>query len=342
MFAHLKALEWYARRAEGPPVNVICLFEGEEEIGSEQLLRFVRTRGDELRADVAVVSDTPMLRRDQPAIMYSMRGDLYVDLEVTGPAHELHSGRFGGVVRNPLAVLGKLLGELHDDDGRVAIEGFYDHVRDVSPSERAFMRCAGPADEDILRETGGVPAGERGYSLYERQTVRPSLEIAGLAGGYAGSGVRGVVPARAVAKLDFRLVPDQTPETVEILFRRYLEQHLPPGVRATLRRRMRAEPVALDRSDPYVRMAARAYEVGFGRSPVLLRGGGSLPVVASFQRELGLPTVLMGFALLEDRPHAPDESFAIERLLAGAVTSAAFMDGVARAAGSIRARGQTS
>ena len=233
LFAHVKAIESLLKSKRRLPVNVKCLFEGEEEIGSPNLLPFLQRNRRALRADAAVMSDTRMLGPDQPALTYSLRGQLALELELHGPHHDLHSGNFGGAVHDPLQVLCEIVARLHDRDGRIAIPGFYERVRRWSEAEREYLARTGPSDQTILRDASAAAAwGERGYSIYERLTLRPSLAVTGLQGGHGGAGPKGVIPGRAVAKLHFRLVPDQEPEEIERLVRRFIVRVAPPTVRS--------------------------------------------------------------------------------------------------------------
>jgi acetylornithine deacetylase/succinyl-diaminopimelate desuccinylase-like protein len=334
MFTHVKALEAYLQMTGALPVNVKCLFEGEEEIGSPNLLPFVVRNKNEFAADAAVMSDTRMLGPNRPAINYAERGALYLELDVEGPEHDLHSGNFGGAVHNPLQALCEMIAKLHDANGRIAFPGVYDSVRSWSKEERAHMARAGPSDDQILDDAQvELGWGERGYSLYERLTLRPVLTINGISGGYQGPGAKGVIPSRATAKLSFRLVPDQDPREVDRLFRKHIARIAPPTVHATVRTMSNAEPVLIDPQHPAVRAARLAYRKGFGAAPVFLRSGGTIPVLSAFQKTLGIPTVLMGFALPDDRTHAPNEKFHIPNFFRGIETSIWFMDALAGAHG---------
>ncbi|WP_310394994.1 dipeptidase [Hymenobacter sp.] len=325
-FTHLKALEILLQTGRPLPLNVKVLLEGEEEIGSPHLGAFIREHRDRLRADWAVLSDTNLLSAAQPALTYGLRGSLSAELEVHGPAAELHSGIFGGAVLNPLQALCELLAGLHDRHGRVALPGFYDAVRPAAPAERAYLRRHGPPDAQLLREAQvGQGWGEAGYSLYERTTLRPSLSITGLGGGYQGAGIKSVIPPRAAAKLSFRLAPGQDPHAVERQLRQYLARRTPPQVRATLTAQLHARPYTVAPTHPVMRAAGRAYATGFGRRPVLQRSGGTIPVVTLFEEELGIPTVLMGFGLPDDRKHGPDEFLHLPNFWRGIQTSLAFM-----------------
>jgi acetylornithine deacetylase/succinyl-diaminopimelate desuccinylase-like protein len=343
LFAHVKALEILLAGLPRPPrsprlprlprlpVNVKCLFEGEEEIGSPHLAEFLRRHRGALQADAAVMSDTRMLGRDRPALTYALRGGLGFELEVMGPRHDVHSGNFGGAVANPLQALCAIVAGLEGPGGRIAVPGLYDRVRRWSATERRRMAASGPSDAAILADAGADRGrGESGYSLYESVTLRPALTVNGILGGYQGAGGKGVIPARAAAKLSFRLVPDQEPEEIERLVRRQVERLTPPGVRVRLTARLHARPALLDRAAPVMRAAAAAYRRGFGAAPVLLRSGGTIPVVSLLQEILGIPTALMGFALPDDRIHAPNERFYLPNFYRGILTCLAFMDELVR------------
>jgi acetylornithine deacetylase/succinyl-diaminopimelate desuccinylase-like protein len=253
-------------------------------------------------------------------------------LEVSGPEHDLHSGNFGGAIHNPVQALCEIIAGLHDARGRVAVTGFYDTVRGASEREREYMARVGPSDEDLLRDARCRAGwGEEGYSLYERVGARPALTVNGITGGYQGKGSKAVIPSRAAAKLNIRLVPDQDPSDIERLFRQHVRRITPPTVRAAVRATLAARPALIERTHPALRAAARAYRRGFGAAPVFLRSGGTIPVVNTFQELLGLPTVLMGFALPDDRMHAPNEKFHLPNFFKGIETSIHFLSAVARA-----------
>ena len=334
LFAHVKAIESYIRTANALPVNVKCIFEGEEEIGSPNLGAFLRRNREELSADVAVMSDTRMLAPGQPAITYSLRGGLGLELEVSGPEGDLHSGTYGGAVHNPLQALCEILAALHDERGRVAIPGFYQRVRVLSPEERIYMRRNGPSDSQIMTDAR-VEAGwgEREYTLYERTTIRPALTVNGLSGGYSGPGGKAVIPSRASAKISFRLVPGQDPREIEQLVRRHLASVTPPAVRLSVRTNMRAEPATVSRREPAMQAASAAYKRAFGATPVFLRSGGSIPVVNMFRQVIGVPTVLMGFALPDDRMHAPNEKLHLPNFYGGINTCILFLANISARGG---------
>jgi acetylornithine deacetylase/succinyl-diaminopimelate desuccinylase-like protein len=329
MFVHVKAVESWLRSTGALPVNVRCVFEGEEEIGSASLLRFIDERADRIAADVAVISDSPMATAREPAVTYALRGALSAELEVRGPSGDLHSGAYGGAILNPLQGLSEIIAGLHDDRGAIALPDFYERVRTVSHGERAEMRKDGPSDADLLRAAGARTGwGEAGFSLYERTAIRPALTINGIAGGYQGPGAKAIIPAAATAKLNFRLVPDQDPAQVFRQLRQHVANLTPAGLRIRLEPQMMARPVIVDRDHPAFRAAARACLFGFGRRPRFLRAGGTIPVVSALTETLRIPVVLLGFALPEDRLHAPNESFSLSVFRRAVQTSIAFLAAV--------------
>ncbi len=325
-FTHIKALESFLQTACELPANVICLFEGEEETGSRSLIRFIERNRKALKADVAVLSDMRILAPDRPAITYALRGALSLELEVSGPDQDLHSGTFGGAIHNPLQALCEMIAQLHDANGRITIPGFYKRVRRLSRAERAYMAQVGPSDQQFLQDAQGDKGwGEVGFTLYERSTLRPALTVNGIVGGYQGPGSKAVVPARAVAKISFRLVLDQDPREIERLFRQHIARITPSTVRSAVRTSFMAKPAVVERSHPAMRAAQLAYHKAFGAEPVFLASGGTIPVVNTFQESLGGPTVLMGFALPDDRMHAPNEKFHLPNFFKGIATSIWFL-----------------
>lgn len=336
LFAHVKGLECWLRSTGSLPVNVICLFEGEEEIGSASLPVFLQRHA--LPADVAVVSDMRILAAERPALTESLRGSLSVELRVRSARRDLHSGTFGGAVPNALQVLCEILARLHERGGRIAIPGFYDRVRDLDDAERRYMASVGPSDTEVLCDAGVRGSwGEPGYSLYERTTIRPSLAINGVAGGYQGAGAKAVIPASAAAKLNFRLVGDQQPVEINELLRHFVASIAPPSVFVDIRTAFATPAVTADRHTAFARVAAAAYRAGFGREPVYLRSGGSIPVVHLLRCLLRIPTVLMGFALPDSAMHAPDERLHLPTFYRGIHTSMHFLAGMARLRHSVAA-----
>jgi len=326
LFAHLKAIEFYLRNSRRLPVNVKCLFEGEEEIGSPNLKPFVARERRALACDTVVMSDTRMLGPDRPAITYALRGSLSLELEVKGARGDLHSGNYGGALHNPLQALSEIISRLHDSHSRIAVPGLYDRVRCWSRREREYMARFGPSDKEILHHAQATRGwGERGYTLYERTTIRPALNVTGITGGHQGAGGKSIVPARAIAKIDIRLAPDQDPAEVEQLFRAQVCRLTPATVRSEVRTFFRTKPALVNRQHPAMRAALAAYRQGFGVAPVFVRSGGSIPVVNEFQELLGAPTILMGFALPDDRIHAPNEKFHLPNFFKGVATCVSFL-----------------
>jgi acetylornithine deacetylase/succinyl-diaminopimelate desuccinylase-like protein len=331
--AVLAALESFLKTSGRLPVNVKVLLEGEEEITSPHLGPYLRTHADRLQADAVLIADQDMLDPQHPVVMYGVRGNLYVEIEVRGPASDLHSGTFGGAVDNPFNVLVRVLAGLQDGaTRRVLIPGFYDAVQPLSDEERALLAQVPITDEAGLFLTG-APAlgGEQGYSLVERISVRPTLEVHGIMGGFTGTGQKTVIPSKATAKVSMRLVPDQDPQAIAALLEAHLRQAAPPSVTWALRVLGSARPVRIDYRAPAVQAAALAYERGFGCQPVYLRGGGSLPIVRDMIDGLSppgeeIPIVLIGFGLPDDHTHAPNEKFHVPNLHRGVETVIHYLD----------------
>ncbi len=303
----LKAVEALMRNG-GLPVNVKFMIEGEEEIGSPNLERFIADHKDLLASDFALNPDTGMIGAQVPTITYGLRGMAYFELRVSGPEQDLHSGLYGGAVHNPAQALCELIAGMHDADGRVTLPGFYDSVRPLSAEERAEMALL-PMDDAFYLEQTGVPAlyGEAGYTSNERVGARPTLEINGLLSGFTGEGVKTVLPARAMAKISTRLVPDQNPEQVHQQLRQYLETHAPPTVRWELIKLAGGSPSVTDIHMPGVKALYRALKDTWGVRPLYRREGGSVPVTAQMCQLLGIDSVLTGFGLPDDNLHAPNE-----------------------------------
>ena len=318
LFAHVKAIEAYLKGRGRLPVNVICLFEGAEEIGSPGLTAFLPANREALRCDAAVVSDTRMLGPGQPALTYGLRGSLAMELSVTTGRRPVHSGQFGGAVLSAGQALADLLATLHQADGRVAVPGFYRRVRTV-PTRRGTEA----EDGATLGRAGAYrPWGDARFSVDQRATTRPALVVTELRTPGAG---HASIPIAAAAKLNIRLVPDQDPLEVDRAVRRHVERAVPAAARAEVRRRSASPPVLIDTRHPALAAAARACLRGFGAAPALVRSGGSIPAVAQLQRALGAPVVLLGFALPEDAAHGANESFALSSFFGGIATSIHFL-----------------
>jgi len=327
LFMHVKAAEAYLKTAGTLPVNLKFLLEGEEESGSVHLAPFIEAHRELLAADVVVISDTAMFAPGVPSITYGLRGLAYVEVELTGPARDLHSGVYGGAVENPINVLARLIAGLHDEDHRIMIPGFYDDVRPLTEEERRTFREL-PFDEKAWMEEVGVSAvrTEKGYTILEAITARPTLDVNGIWGGYQGKGAKTVLPAKAGAKISMRLVPDQDPDDIVAKTRRYFEQHTPPTCKLRFTALHGGHPVLVDTRHPAMQAAAEAMARVFGRRPYFTREGGSIPVVADFKRLLGLDSVLMGFGLNSDAIHSPDEHFGLDRFRQGIESIVHFLE----------------
>ena len=324
IFMHFKAIEAYMQKRGTLPVNIKLILEGEEEVGSRNLARFLRERKDCLVADVVVISDTPMFDRGVPSICYGLRGLMYCQIDVRGTKSDLHSGSFGGAIANPAFVLAQILTQMKDKEGRITIDGFYDDVVPLRDDERAeFSKL--PFDEYRYRNELGAPRlfGESGYTTLERVWARPTFEINGFQSGFTGSGAKTVIPAVAMAKVSMRLVPDQDPVTVGDQLEAYLRKVAPDTVEVSLTRMHNGSPWITDVNNRFIQAASRAIVMGFGRKPVFNREGLSIPVVATFQDIFDLPTVLFGVGLPDENAHAPNERLDLLNFHGGVIASAA-------------------
>ena len=332
LYVHVKAAEAYRAAVGAPPVNLKFIVEGEEEIGSPSLDPFIKGHRELLAADVALISDSHILSPSQPSIVYALRGLAYLQIEVRGPAFDLHSGIYGGAVNNPLNALCRMLAGLQDAEGRVLIPGFYDRVRPLDASEREELARV-PFDPEAWLEEAGVPTdwGDPDYTVVERTTARPTLDINGIWGGYMEVGAKTVLPSKGYAKLSMRLVPDQDPAEIASLVREHLQRIAPPSVSVLVHDLHGGSGAIVDRNSPALRAAAQAYAEAFGAAPVFVREGGSIPVVATFQQVLGIETVLMGFGLPDDRLHSPNEKLHLPNLFRGIDTAIRFFDLLAKA-----------
>ncbi len=311
MYMHVKAFEALMKSGE-LPCNVKFMIEGEEEVGSANLGTFCINNKEKLKADVVLISDTSMIANDTPSIDVGLRGLSYVEVEVTGPNRDLHSGVYGGAVANPINILAKMIASMHDENNRIAIPGFYDDVMELSAEERAEMAKA-PFDIEEYKKDLDIKEvwGEKGYSTNERTGTRPTLDVNGIWGGYTGEGSKTVLPSKAFAKISMRLVPNQTSEKATQLFSNYFTSIAPPGVKVVVRPHHGGEPVVTPTDSLEFKAASMAMEKTFGKKPIPTRGGGSIPIVALFEKELGLKSVLMGFGLDIDALHSPNESYGI-------------------------------
>lgn len=325
VFIHFKAIEAYMKTRGELPVNIKMLIEGEEEVGSANLEAFVKEHKEMLKADLVLISDSSMFRKGVPSVCYGLRGLAYMEVEVTGPNRDLHSGTFGGSVHNPIQALSEIIASLHDKRGRVTIPGFYDDVRPLSKAERAAYKKLPWNDKAYAKDLGVKELyGERGYTTLERVWARPTLECNGIWGGYTGEGAKTVLPSKAFAKISMRIVPDQTSSRVAKLFEKHLKKIAPKTIDLKVRALHGGEPAITPIDSPGVQAAVAALEKGFGKKPLYQREGGSIPVVVQFKQILGLDTVLLGFGLPDENAHAPDEHINIDNFFGGMRTSVHF------------------
>lgn len=327
-FTHLKAVESLLASDETLPVNVKFIIEGNEESGSRGILQYVQQQGEMLQADVCVVSDTSMSKKEEPIIVNSLRGVVAFEVVVSGPAQDLHSGMYGGTVHNPVQALAEIIAKLHNPDGSVAVPGFYDDVRDLLSHEREQINRDIWDNVSWAEETGAlVPWGEENFSLRERVGVRPTLEVNGMAGGYDGTGTKAIIPATARAKISCRLVADQNPDDIVDKVHKYLKKITPPTVSTQIvPLSVRSPAVLIETQIDAMQAAIRAYEVGWGHTPIFRREGGSIPVVGNIQHNLNIPVLLMGFGMSTDNLHAPNEHFHIDNFQRGIHTIIEFLN----------------
>ncbi len=312
MWMHVKALEsLLASNAGKLPVNIRVIIEGEEEVGGEGIAAFVREHPDQLAANVALVSDTEMFAPDLPTLCVGLRGMIYTEIEARGARSDLHSGMYGGAAPNPFFALAQIIAQLKDASGKILIPGFYDKVAKPSADELKAWKAL-PFDEEHYRETevgSTTLTGEPGYSVLERTWARPTLEVHGMPGGFIGAGAKTVIPARAVAKVSMRLVPDQTPAESFAQYKAFVGSLCPAGITLEVRLIHAGDPIVVSTDNPYVRTATTAMHDVFKTDTVFIRSGGSIPIVGDFIRELHIPTLMMGFGLPDDNLHAPNEKF---------------------------------
>jgi acetylornithine deacetylase/succinyl-diaminopimelate desuccinylase-like protein len=331
VFMHFKAIEAHLKQNGRLPVNMKIILEGEEEVGSANLDNFVKDHRDELKADVVVISDSPMFDRGIPSICYGLRGLVYFQIDLRGTKSDLHSGSFGGAVANPAYVLANVLAQMKDRGGRIKIPGFYDDVRELREEERDQWKRL-PFNEKRYAKELGAPRlfGETGYSTLERVWARPTFEVNGILSGFTGEGAKTVIPAVAMAKVSMRLVPNQDPDKIAKLFEDHLKKIAPKTVDVKVTRMHGGKPWMTEFDNRFVQAAGRAIEKGFGKTPVFNREGGSIPVVATFQEILGLPSVLFGVGLPDENAHAPNEKLDLGNFHGGIIASAYLYDEVAK------------
>ncbi len=332
IWMHVKALESLLVANHGKlPVNIRVIVEGEEEVGGEGIAAFVREHPDQLAADVALVSDTEMFAPDLPTLCVGLRGMIYTEIEARGARADLHSGMYGGVAPNPFFALAEIITKLKDETGKILIPGFYDRVATPTADELKAWKSL-PFDEELYRQTevGSIAlTGEPGFSVLERTWSRPTLEVHGMPGGYIGAGAKTVIPARASAKISMRLVPDQTPAEIFALYKGYVESICPVGITLDVRLIHCGDPIVISTDNAYVRTATAAMHDVFHADTVFVRGGGSIPIVGDFERELKIPTLMMGFGLPDDNLHAPNEKFHLANFHRGIESIIRFLTNVA-------------
>jgi acetylornithine deacetylase/succinyl-diaminopimelate desuccinylase-like protein len=320
VFMHVKAFEIMMKH-DLLPCNVKFMIEGEEEVGSENLGAFVKDNKAKLKADIILISDTALISLDHPSITTGLRGLSYMEVEVTGPNRDLHSGVYGGAVANPINVLCSMIDSLHDSDGRVTIPGFYEKVAELTSEQRSAINKAPFAEAEYKKDLG-VEAlnGEKGYTTLERTGIRPTLDVNGIWGGYTGEGAKTVLPSKAHAKISMRLVPNQSSQEITELFTKHFNAIAPEYVKVKVTAHHGGEPAVTPTDSPAYRAASKAVEEVWGKPPIPTRDGGSIPIVALFKRELALDTVLMGFGLDSDAIHSPNEHFGVKNFLMGIET----------------------
>jgi len=324
VYMHVKAFEAMVRN-NSLPCNVKFMVEGEEEVGSDNLGTFVKANKEKLKADIILISDTALISLDHPSITTGLRGLSYMEVEVTGPNRDLHSGVYGGAVANPINVLCKMIASLHDEDGRITIPGFYNKVATLSDAERKAINAA-PFDLDAYKKELGIDEvlGEKGFTTLERTGIRPTLDVNGIWGGYTGEGAKTVLPSKAHAKISMRLVPDQKSAEITELFTKHFKSIAPGHVKVKVTAHHGGEPAVTPTNSAAFRAASAAFQEVWGKTPIPTRDGGSIPIVALFKKELGLDTVLMGFGLDSDAIHSPNEHYGVKNFLLGIETIAAF------------------
>ena len=322
---HLKSMEAYLTTNSSLPLNIKLILEGEEEIGSTHLEGFIKEHRDLLKADMVVISDTSMFAEGVPSVCYGLRGLSYMQVDLVGPNRDLHSGSYGGSLHNPIQALAEIIAKLHDRNGKITVPGFYNDVRKLTKGERAAFKKLPWNDRKYARNLD-VRAlyGEKGYTTLERLWVRPTLECNGIWGGFTGEGAKTVLPSKASAKISMRLVPNQHPDKIAVLFEKYIKSIAPKSVRVSVRNLHGGEPAITPIDSPGVRAAVEALWKGYGKRPLYQREGGSIPIVVQFKKILGLDTVLLGFGLPDENAHAPNEFLTLENFFGGIRTVAHF------------------
>lgn len=326
-FIHVKAIESYLKSGTELPVNVKFILEGEEEIGSPNLIPFIKENKELLKCDMVLISDTAMFGEDQPSITYGLRGLAYMEVHVKGPNRDLHSGIYGGAVENPANVLCEMIAKMKNEDGVIQVDGFYDDVEPLTPEMREAFEIL-PFDKVEYKKSLNLKAlhGEKGYDTHERSSARPTLDVNGLWSGYQGEGAKTVLPAKAGAKVSMRLVPDQDPNKIAELFKKYVQSIAPDTVDVNVIAHHGGYPVVIDLDFYGLKAAAKAFEDIYQKEVLFTREGGSIPIVSDFKKVLGVNSILMGFGLIKDALHSPNESFSLKDFHRGIKTSARFFE----------------
>jgi acetylornithine deacetylase/succinyl-diaminopimelate desuccinylase-like protein len=331
LYTHIKAVEAYLKTGAELPVNIKFIIEGEEECGGPAVYDYTEENAEKLACDAVVISDTALYNEDTPAICYSLKGLAYMQIDLEGPGMDLHSGSYGGSVQNPGNALCEIIAALKNKDGVVQVEGFYDDVLSLDDAERAAFASLNYTDDVLKSETGApAPFGEKGYTNLERMWARPTMDVNGLWSGYDGEGAKTIIPAKAGAKVSMRLVPNQDPKKIAELFKRHVEKIAPPGVKVTVTEMHGAAAVLVPRDSEMMQAGMRAMEHGFGKLPVFIREGGSIPIVGTFQDCLKSPVLLLGYGLSTDNIHSPNEKFHLVNFRNGIRTSAWLMEEAAK------------
>jgi acetylornithine deacetylase/succinyl-diaminopimelate desuccinylase-like protein len=325
---HIKAIEALGAVHGAPPLNLKFIVEGEEEVGGASISKYVAENPAKLKADIALVSDTALYAEGMPTLCIGLRGLVYTEVEASGPSRDLHSGLYGGAAPNPLFGLIELLAKAKDAQGHIQVPGMYDEVAAPAPAEKASWDSLPFSEREFLEKEVGstVLTGEPGYSVFERIWARPTMEVHGIGGGFTGAGAKTVIPAKATAKVSFRLVPNQTPEKIIAAWKEFVAKNTPAGIRTTVRVLSFAPAVMVNPEHPAIDIAARAFAAVLDRPTVFIRSGGSIPIVGEFAKHLGIPSVLLGLGLPDDGLHSPNEKFKVDNFYLGIMTVARFFE----------------
>jgi len=328
LYMHIKAIEALRAVHGAPPLNLKFIVEGEEEVGGASISKYVAENPARLKADIALVSDTALYAEGMPTLCIGLRGLVYTEVEASGPSRDLHSGLYGGAAPNPLFGLIELLAKAKDAEGHIQVPGMYDEVAAPAPAEKASWDSLPFSEREFLeKEVGSAElTGEPGYSVFERVWARPTMEVHGIGGGFTGAGAKTVIPAKATAKVSFRLVPNQTPDKIIAAWKEFVAKNTPAGIQTTVKVLSAAPAVMVNPEHPAIDIAARAFAAVLDRPTVFIRSGGSIPIVGEFARHLGIPSVLLGLGLPDDGLHSPNEKFKVDNFYLGILTVARFFE----------------